>query len=255
MSNEQAPEPPVRGDGTSLDFHSAFLTVQGEGPYTGHRAVFLRLAGCNLQCPGCDTEYTKGRNTVSEWELLTVVANLWHGGNGPDGFVNRTLLDPGIIPLVVITGGEPLRQPIGPLVKILLNHGYTVQIESNGTVGPDPVLNDLLGESALRGHQLALVVSPKTKAIHPVTYERATVFKYVVRDGYVDLIDGLPTVALEHAKGGQPARPRPGVPVYLTPYDEPDYNAFAESRRAVAKSAIRFGYIAQVQLHKLLEVE
>ncbi len=40
-------------DGSSLSVHSLFYTLQGEGPYSGHPAVFIRLAGCNLQCPKC----------------------------------------------------------------------------------------------------------------------------------------------------------------------------------------------------------
>ena len=41
-------------DGT-LEVHSIFKTIQGEGPFCGTPAVFIRLAGCNLQCPWCDT--------------------------------------------------------------------------------------------------------------------------------------------------------------------------------------------------------
>src|SRR3954467_9071958 len=51
----------VRSDGNSLSIHSIFYTLQGEGPYSGCPAVFMRLAGCNLQCPGCDTDYTSGQ--------------------------------------------------------------------------------------------------------------------------------------------------------------------------------------------------
>jgi len=62
--NQQKPEPRAKGDGSILDFHSMFFTIQGEGPFAGHRSIFVRLAGCNLQCPGCDTEYTQGRSVV-----------------------------------------------------------------------------------------------------------------------------------------------------------------------------------------------
>ena len=52
-TNTQEPEKIDRD--RHLDVHSIFHTIQGEGPYCGHPAVFIRLAGCNLQCPGCDT--------------------------------------------------------------------------------------------------------------------------------------------------------------------------------------------------------
>ncbi len=53
MLNNQPTEPRAAGDGTSLDVHSIFHTIQGEGPFSGRSAVFIRLAGCNLQCPMC----------------------------------------------------------------------------------------------------------------------------------------------------------------------------------------------------------
>ena len=44
-----------RTNSQNLDITEIFFTIQGEGPFSGHRAVFIRLAGCNLQCPACDT--------------------------------------------------------------------------------------------------------------------------------------------------------------------------------------------------------
>lgn len=234
--------------GSVLDLHSTFLTVQGEGPFSGHRAVFVRLAGCNLRCPGCDTEYTQGRRAASIHDIAGRVSALAEGTSA----------------VVVITGGEPLRQPIGRLCHLLYTMGFRVQIESNGTVPPDDRLHTML----LSVPQMAtLVVSPKTKKIHPNCHTLATAFKYVVDHRTVALevppYDGLPLVALEHEQGAGVARPRDGAPVYLTPYDVPSgEEQVAESghthghlnRVAVAESCIRHEHVAQVQLHKMLGV-
>ena len=61
--NEQKPMPKNYHDGYTLNVHSRAETIQGEGPYAGCPAAFIRLAGCNLQCPRCDTEYTPGKDT------------------------------------------------------------------------------------------------------------------------------------------------------------------------------------------------
>ena len=52
-------------DADVLEVHSIFYTLQGEGPFCGSPAIFIRLAGCNLQCPGCDTDYTSKREHLS----------------------------------------------------------------------------------------------------------------------------------------------------------------------------------------------
>ena len=68
--NQQAPEKQqLRGDGL-LAVHSIFYTIQGEGPFAGETAVFVRLAGCNLQCPLCDTDYTSDRRMVGPMGLV-----------------------------------------------------------------------------------------------------------------------------------------------------------------------------------------
>jgi 7-carboxy-7-deazaguanine synthase len=237
--NTQPPEPPVQSSGSKLDVHSLFLTIQGEGPFSGRRAVFVRLAGCNLQCPGCDTLYTDGRRQVWHETLAHKVGDL---GNA-DGKGNA---------VVVITGGEPLRQPIGPFVELLVRnrHPWTVQIESNGTCEPDVLLQQLL---MTRNPNVHLVVSPKTKKINPVCMELATAFKYVLDHRHVGE-DGLPTVALEHERGGGVARPRLGAPVYITPYDAQDEDENALNNKAVVDSCLDHGHIAGLQIHKYLMV-
>ncbi|MEG7364337.1 7-carboxy-7-deazaguanine synthase QueE, partial [Pseudomonas citronellolis] len=83
-----------------LSLHSIFHTIQGEGPFCGTPSVFVRLAGCNLQCPACDTDYTQGRRAASVQEILDKVQEYQSSG------------------LVVITGGEPFRQDITRLLNV-----------------------------------------------------------------------------------------------------------------------------------------
>src|ERR1035437_6325497 len=93
-----------------LEVHHIFRTIQGEGPFTGERAIFIRLAGCNLQCPGCDTEYTSSRERVTVLGMCLHIENIAYG------------MSP--LPLIVISGGEPTRQNLGPLCHELVKLGY-----------------------------------------------------------------------------------------------------------------------------------
>jgi len=136
---------------------SSWLTIQGEGPFAGTRAVFVRLAGCNLRCPTCDTDYTTDARDVAVESLAVTVNDAmlgevkWHHANtgGNDG---RKILASRSV--VVITGGEPMRQEaLVPFVRhLILDYGLTVQIETNGTLG----LEDLPWLSG----KLSVVVSP-----------------------------------------------------------------------------------------------
>lgn len=239
--NSQKPEARSKGDGQVLDLHSMFFTIQGEGPFAGHRAIFVRLAGCNLQCPGCDTEYTEGRHPVSAAQLALDVDQLARSHVGS----HRA-------PLIVITGGEPLRQTIGPFIQDLIYMGFRVQIESNGVFAPD----DILSTALCYDDKVTLVVSPKTKRIHKDADALATCFKYVLDASSVDPLDGLPVMALEHPASTGVARPSDRTrPIYLNPYDAKDEARNAENLRAVATSCMKHGYIAGVQMHKLIGLE
>lgn len=233
--NNQKPEPRSKGDGSTLDVHSIFFTIQGEGPFAGHRSIFVRLAGCNLQCPGCDTEYTQGRKIHPIEELTETVVGLARD-NKAEGC------------LVVITGGEPLRQAIGRFVSRLTDLGHIVQIESNGVFEPDEQLRGQLYFSP----SVHLVISPKTTRIHPSSANLAACFKYVLDHRSVDPVDGLPIKALEHPASTGVARPRRGAKVYLNPYDVKDEHENALNLKAVAESCLRYGHIMGIQLHKVI---
>lgn len=242
MLNQQKPEARTASD--KIDLHSIFYTLQGEGPFTGRRAVFIRLAGCNLQCPQCDTEYTTGRHEATVSQVVQYAQN-----NIP--FEVRSQKTKRM--LAVITGGEPLRQEIGHLVSSLLSAGFLVQIESNGVFAPDERLTVLLETVPAL---VKLVISAKTRRIHAECHRLASAFKYVLASDNVDPEDGLPLQALQHK--ATPCIARPGAEffgeIYLNPADEKDEKKNLANLAAVAESCMKHGYLAGVQLHKYMDL-
>jgi len=104
-----------------------FRSVQGEGTRAGLPCVFVRLTGCNLRCTWCDTAYAfHGGKKMSVDDVLVRVDELCGRGTGE----GRSEAE---VPLVELTGGEPLLQEeIYPLADALLARGYTVMIETSG---------------------------------------------------------------------------------------------------------------------------
>lgn len=94
--------------------NETFLSLQGEGYFTGTPAFFLRLSGCNLRCPFCDTKH----QTFTEMSEEEIVAE-----------ASRHLPRH-----IVITGGEPALQLTQSLVDKLHQAGFFVQVETNGTL-------------------------------------------------------------------------------------------------------------------------
>jgi organic radical activating enzyme len=249
--NTQPIEKPVRSvsvDDPSqhrLHINSIFYTIQGEGPFAGRTSVFVRLAGCNLQCPMCDTEYTK-RTLLTSDEILHRVRTALYGGTlSPSNRQTYYRAKP----LVVITGGEPLRQPIAHIIRVLLGNGFAVQIETNGT---------LFQQLPFEHDDLTIVCSPKAGSINKHLMEHITAFKYVARESeLLNSPDGLPTKALDHSNGGGLARPADwweGT-VYLQPADEKDEVVNARNLQAVVDSCLLHGYRLCLQMHKYCNVE
>jgi 7-carboxy-7-deazaguanine synthase (Cx14CxxC type) len=150
-----------------------FLTLQGEGGQAGRPAVFCRFAGCNLWsgreedradavCTFCDTDFVgmdgPGGGRFADAEALAAAVEVaWAGG--PD---NR---------LVVLTGGEPLLQLDDPLIAALHGRGFSLALETNGTL-PVPEGVDWI------------CVSPKAQA--PVVQQAGQELKLVYPQKDVD---------------------------------------------------------------------
>ncbi len=94
-----------------------YKSIQGESSFAGVPCIFVRLAGCNLRCAWCDSEYTfTGGTKLSEDEVVAEIEKL-----AP-------------VKLVEFTGGEPLLQEreLIPLMERLLRQGYELMIETSG---------------------------------------------------------------------------------------------------------------------------
>lgn len=240
MNTQNPQQKEFRTDG-KLVVHSIFHTIQGEGPFTGHAAVFIRLAGCNLQCPACDTDYTTNRWNSTPFALLQFV----QGMREPPS-------------LVVITGGEPFRQNIHPLVELLLAEGYTVQIETNGTLPPPTIgFAEMCSLDTNEQNRCFVVCSPKAGRVNTVTASLACAYKYVMAHDSVDDDDGLPLLALDHSASPRVARPHEGFKgvIYLQPCDDKDDVVNQANLQACVNSVLRHHYVLQLQVHKIINVE
>jgi organic radical activating enzyme len=152
--------PVWRDDGMVLQVNEIFYSIEGEGLRVGQPTTFVRLSKCNLRCFFCDTEFDSYEE-MTVGQILSEVQR--HSARW-----------------VCLTGGEPLGQNIAPLCQVLVDAGYQLHIETNGTVDPDPELYNLIGH---------WTVSPKHRKIADgLTY--ITELKYVVGKAFrEDLVE------------------------------------------------------------------
>jgi 7-carboxy-7-deazaguanine synthase len=231
MLNTQVRE--RRSANATLEVHSIWETIQGEGPFAGMPAVFVRLAGCNLQCPLCDTDYTSKRHLMTPADVVSQVQSTRASG------------------LVVITGGEPFRQNIGPVVDLLDHYNYPVQVETNGTLWRYEISTETY-------EKMVLVCSPKSP-VHKKFYDIVRFWKYVIKTGEVSPEDGLPTKALDSPF--EVARPTPFTMAYekrnifIQPADEDDPVKNEHNLKTTIMSCLRFGYRFSLQVHKYIGLD
>jgi 7-carboxy-7-deazaguanine synthase len=107
-----------------------FTSIQGEGEFVGVPSHFVRLFGCNLKCVWCDTKYSWIRQDRAVEGVDFFYSDTEH--------ITRSLGfgRPESTPLVTITGGEPLLQPLDELVEASRSFGHKVVVETNGTLTP-----------------------------------------------------------------------------------------------------------------------
>ena len=235
--NCQPIEKPVTIPDFLIDVIDIWMTIQGEGPQAGSPAVFIRLAGCNLQCPFCDTDYTNNRQEMNTSRICAEVRTIWNT-EGPGSTKHR--------PLVVVTGGEPFRQKnLITLIKALMFQGCLVSVETNGTLPPPKDCEDVL-------RKVTIVCSPKAPLVNADLAPYISAWKYVLADFAVDTRDGLPTSVLGlNVAPARPSTPPTMVPVYVQPLDEKNEQANEKNLKACIKSCLRYGYRLSIQSHKL----
>ncbi len=121
---------------TTYQVSELFTSIQGEGEVMGIPSHFIRLYRCDLTCTWCDSKYTWLRqdHAVEGKDYINI----------PGTEILEWLGKEPTAPLVTITGGEPMLQPILPLVAALNAQGYQVVIETNGRHTPEHALLDLV---------------------------------------------------------------------------------------------------------------
>lgn len=217
--------------GGHLNVHSMWFTLQGEGPFSGIPAVFIRLWGCNLKCYWCDTDFESSCQQMSAEAIVQHIKTI----RGPAN-------------LVVITGGEPFRQNISRLVTNLNRSGIIVQIETAGSLTiPD-----------FPWHRCHVVVSPKTGKVNPAIRQHAVAWKYIIKAGEISDEDGLPVMSTQVEGVKQRlARPPDDFPleqIYLSPCDVQDEAWNKTNTRLATKLCMQHGYRLSLQVHKIVGV-
>lgn len=213
----------VKGDGSVLAINEIFSTFQGEGPFVGYPAVFIRLSGCNLACEFCDTEF----DDIVNMNLDDIISQIEALAKNEQGIIIRKL--------IVITGGEPMRQPIEKLCDGLIALDFLVQIETNGTIYRP--LNP----------KVSIVCSPKNTGknyleIREDLLENITALKFIISSSN-KLYSNIKEIG----------QTKYNIPVYIQPMDEYD-DAKNKSNMELTKAlSEKYGYRISLQMHKIME--
>jgi organic radical activating enzyme len=225
--------------------HSIFYTLQGEGPFAGLPAIFLRLANCNLRCFFCDTEFEK-------------VSALAGGGHYSADVLGQKLVALMLkhrCELIVITGGEPMLQPLPSLFDSFADMEVRFQIETAGTCWPEG-LESWFGDDNF----LTIVTSPKTGRVLAEIEKYTNAWKYIIRAGETDDEDGLPNGSTQLI-GSKTRLYRPdGLGsfadfdrrcIFVQPCDEAGIHKGRANVEEAARIAMKYGYRLSLQLHKI----
>lgn len=232
---------------SSLLVTSFFRTVQGEGPFSGHPAIFLRLAGCNFgakdhQCTWCDTSFQFNKGTTYGYQALIDALLALPGYSKHD--------------ILVVTGGEPtLQQNLLSLIVLAAPHFANIQIETNGTQA------SFFNEAENRGMTslFKTVVSPKANykagryaLIPAVVRWYASCLKFVVDADPDSPHHTIPDWALDRSLVSCPVYVSP-MAVYSRPYEGEVSSVWEEGLINKEATARNYNYAAEYAMkHNLL---
>jgi 7-carboxy-7-deazaguanine synthase (Cx14CxxC type) len=170
-----------------------FYTLQGEGAHAGRPAVFCRFSGCNLWtgresdrasavCQFCDTDFVGtdgegGGKFKAPEELAATINALWPASYPASKYV-------------VFTGGEPLLQLDKPLIDAMHAAGFTIAIETNGTL-PVPEGVDWICVSPKMGSTLVVTKGSEIKVVIPQTGQDLGAYEHLdFENFFVQAMDG-----------------------------------------------------------------
>ena len=171
-----------------------FYTLQGEGAHAGRPAVFCRFSGCNLWsgreqdragsiCTFCDTDFVgtdgeRGGKFRDAEALASEIDSLWPATQAPSKYV-------------VFTGGEPLLQLDEALIAAMHAVGFTIAIETNGTL-PVPPGVDWICVSPKIGSKLVVEKGDEIKVVIPQANQNLAAYEHLdFENFFVQPMDGL----------------------------------------------------------------
>ncbi|MGB9107686.1 MAG: 7-carboxy-7-deazaguanine synthase [Telluria sp.] len=171
-----------------------FYTLQGEGAHAGRPAVFCRFSGCNLWtgresdrasavCQFCDTDFVgtdgeRGGKFKTPAALAAEIDRLWPATHAASKYV-------------VFTGGEPLLQLDAALIDAMHACGFTIAIETNGTL-PVPPGVDWICVSPKMGSTLVVEKGNEIKVVIPQAGQDLAAYEHLdFENFYVQPMDGL----------------------------------------------------------------
>lgn len=223
---------------TLYPINEVFQTIQGEGIFTGVPAIFIRLQGCPVGCPWCDTQHTWEQQPNDEVALSEVTEKTQatpHWANATAEQLVDLLEQKGYTAKhIVITGGEPAMFDLIELGQALEQAGYQLQIETSGTF--------LLKVTDATW----VTVSPKLEMpggymVRPDCMKRADEIKYpVAMQKHIDQLDRLLASC----------PPREGVSIALQPISQRP-----RATELAMEVCIERNWRLSVQLHKYLNIE
>lgn len=233
----------------TLIINEIFLSLQGESTFAGLPCIFIRLTGCNLRCSYCDTTYAFAEGQVKTIDEIEARIQQLAQNYAAPASVGR-------LPLIELTGGEPLLQPGAlPLLRRLCDHGYTVLLETNGAVDIAPVdprvhrIVDLKCPSSGEGSRNRWENLAHLKATDEIKFVIATHEDYLwagqtIRDYRLATLCPLLVSWAEPLPPSQPDASLKTVPAHHTPM----------TRRELAERVLNDALPVrlQVQLHKII---
>lgn len=226
--------------------NDVYASIQGEGVQTGVPMVVLRLQGCEVGCPFCDTKETWAKNEADAMATLDSLL-AFNQENGPNGrFVRATaqavasFVDENFEGLawVLITGGEPADYELARLVAELRKEGFLVAIETSGTA---------LGAVDAKAHHVT--VSPKInmpggRAVLPAALVGIAELKHVVgKQADIDALDKLLDHLAEH-----------DIDMRKTTICLQPMSQSTKATSLAVQTCIERGWRLSIQVHKQIDV-